>query len=163
MWITSLCSFPPLFTHAPIALDKAGASVSAPLSVPVTKKYPLILNFEFPSVDARLKDEIVGSRHDENCLDGIKYTEIPEAKRLGLGRPIPIRVVIRKNSDKSVVVDHVFNSLCITSHIDNKKTRTIGWLDLAEGNYTAEVISLEAQSGLEHVKTSISLVAGYGK
>lgn len=163
MWITTLCSFPPLFKDAPIDLDKAGASISTTFTVPVRKSYPLEINFEFPTVEARLNDNIVGSRYDENCQGGTQYIDIPVSKRVGLGRPIPFRVVIRKESNKAVIVDRIFESLCVASHVGNKKSRTIGWLDLTEGSYLGEVISLESQSKLEGVKTTISLIAGYGK
>ena len=163
MWITTLCSFPPLFKDAPISLENAGSSVSVLFTAPVTKLYPLEISFEFPSAEALLNDNIVGSRNGEYCRDTFKYTDIPVSKRADLGQPIPFRVVIRNEPGKKVVVDRIFESLCIASRNVKKKNRTIGFLDLTEGNYSAEVISLESQRNLEGVKTTISLESGYGK
>ncbi|MDP3837643.1 MAG: DUF5625 family protein [Methylococcales bacterium] len=163
MFITSLCAFPPLFSHIPIALDKAGAIAYSSFSVPVTKKYVLEIDFEFPNKEAKSKDEIVGDRYNENCRGNIKYQDIPEKERIGLGKPILFRVIIRNQKNNAVITDKVFESLCVISGFKNEKTRTIGWLDLTEGKYSAEVINLDAQKNLEGVKTSIILNSGHGK
>lgn len=164
MWVTSLCAFPPLFSEEPIELTTAGATALRTFSVPVEKSYPLAVTFEFPSVKARLNDPVVGDRHTENCQGKIPYQEIPEINRKGLGLPIPFKVIVRKASDHSVVLDQSFESLCITSHNGtNAKTRTIGWLTLPIGNYIAEVTNLQGQSALAGVRTTISLYGGQGK
>ncbi len=131
---------------------------------PVDKKYPLEVTFEFESADARLNDQIVGSRFDERCLGEVRYEEIPESSRVGLGRPIPFKVVVHKANDRAVVLERTFVSLCVTSHdLANKKTRTIGWLELKRGEYTVEIMNIQAQPGLERVRTHISLNSGHGK
>lgn len=163
MWLSFLCVFPPLISDEPLSLERAGTSMAKAFTVPVNKKYAFDLRFEFPSVKARIQDQIVGSRFDENCRSDIKYQEIPEPKRVDLGRPISFRIVIRRKSDSAILIDRAFNSLCITSHVDNKKWRTIGWVELTRGEYTTEITNLEAQVGLASVKTYISLVAGHGK
>ncbi|NML18259.1 DUF5625 family protein [Azohydromonas caseinilytica] len=160
MWITALCGFPPLFADEPIALSREGSTITREFEAPVDLKYPLNIDFEFESTQARLDDSIVGYRFDANCWGNKRYDDIPERQREGLGRPMPFRVMIRHAADRAVVLDRVFDSLCITSHRDNLKTRTIGWLELRRGQYTAEVTNLEAQAGLEHVVTRVSLVGG---
>lgn len=164
MWIAGLCAFPPLFSGEHIDLSIPGTSIAKSFGSPVAKSYPLAVTFEFPSLEARLADQVVGDRYSENCRDGIRYEEIPEVQRKGLGRPIPFRVVIRKSVDRSVVLERTFVSLCETSsNGKNSKTRTIGWLPLAVGDYVAEVTNLEGQSDLSGVKTAISLYGGQGK
>ena len=164
MWIAGVCAFPPLFSGQNIDLSTTGASVTKSFEVPVEKSYPLAVRFEFPSNEARLSDQIVGERYSEHCHGDVRYDAIPEGQRKGLGQPIPFRVVIRKTADHSTVIDRTFVSLCVTSHDgENAKTRTIGWLPLATGNYVAEVTNIEGQSGLLGVKTAISLYGGQGK
>jgi len=159
------CAFPPLFLNQPVTLTAGHTTSISAFVVPVSKKYPLALTFEFESNQARLSDEIVGSNgHDENCRANRPYESIPESKRAGLGRSIPLQVVIRKSSDQSVVVDKVFHSLCVSSHDGGrKKTREVAWLDLVEGEYTAAVTSLVEQPGLQNVSTRISLYSGERK
>ena len=163
MWITSLCSFPPLIQDAPISLATAGAKISVAFQVPVDKRYGFDLAFDFPSPEARSMDQIIGSRYDEHCHDPVTIESIPELKREGLGRPIPFRVVILRKSDRTVLIDKALTSLCSFAGSNNRKLRMIGGVDLARGKYIAEITNLESQAGLESVKTSISLVAGHGK
>jgi len=164
MWILTLCAFPPLFSGEPINLNKAGATVIRSFTVPVEKSYPLAVTFEFPSVESRLNDQIVGDRFSENCQGIIRYDEIPEIKRHGLGLPIPFKVIVRKAADRSIVIDQTFESLCETSsNGTNAKTRTIGWLALPTGNYIVEVTNLQVQPNLTDVNTTISLYGGHGK
>lgn len=164
MWLSSLCAIPPLFLNEPISLTSAGGSISKSFDVPVEKRYALVINFEFQSVEQRLNDEIVGNRFDENCSRDVSYENIHPEKRIGLGRPIPVKVLVRNTSKHTVEFERTFNSLCATSHDGARsKTRTIGWIDLPRGQYIAELTNLSAQSGLEHVKTSVSLHAGHGK
>jgi hypothetical protein len=164
MWIAGLCSFPPLFAEEPIGLNAAGASITKPFHAPVEKSYPLAVSFYFPSTEARLKDQVVGDRFDNNCQGETRYEDIPEIQRKGLGRPIPFKVVIRKKADSSIVLSRTFVSLCVTSH-DGKsgKTRIVGWLPLPIGDYIAEVTNLEAQPGLATVSTVLSLYGDHGK
>lgn len=164
MWIAGLCAFPPLISGEPIDLGKPGTSITKSFQVPVEKSYPLVVTFEFPSVEARLADQIVGSRYSKKCQGDIRYDEIPEAQRSGLGQPITFKVVIRKAADRAVVLNRTFVSLCLTSHDGkNSKSRTIGLVSLAVGEYVAEITNLEGQSGLPGVKTAISLYGGQGK
>jgi len=163
MWITSLCAFPPLFSEAPLALSVGGATISQAFKVRVDKRYGFDLGFDFPSVAARLQDKVAGSTYNEYCRGDISYQDIPVAYREPLGHPIPLKVVVRRKSDNAVVFDRVFMTLCVFAHGENKKWRSIGGVDLVRGDYVAEITNLESQSGLDGVKTYISLVAGHGK
>ncbi|TAN47505.1 MAG: hypothetical protein EPN21_17510 [Methylococcaceae bacterium] len=163
MWMLFLCVFPPLFSGEMIDLNIGDATMKTSFHVPVEKIYPLDITFEFPSVEARLSDQIVGDRYNEDCNGDIRYEEIPEIRRTGLGRPIPFRIVVRKKADESIVLDRTIVSLCITSHGGKDKVRTIGYLPLAIGDYVAEVMNLEKQAGLAGVKTTIGLYGGHGK
>lgn len=164
MWIAGLCSFAPLFADEPIGLNSVGASITRPFHAPVEKSYPLAVSFYFPSTEARLKDQVVGDRFDNNCQGGARYEDIPVAQRNGLGRPIPFKVVIRKKADSSIVLSRTFVSLCVTSHDGaTRKSRIIGWLPLPIGDYIAEVTNLEAQPDLATVRTVLSLYGDHGK
>lgn len=159
MWITGLCSFPPLIGNTAFPLNKEGSTVSAHFTVPVDKNYQFVLEFEFSSTQARLQDKIVGNNYQTEC------DKNPEAltNKPDFGHPIPIRVVIRKAQDRSVVTDETITSLCMLGHGDYKKTRGIAWVTLTRGNYIAEVTNLIAQDGLENVKIFLALVPGEGK
>ena len=102
----------------------------------------------------------MGERHDESC--GRAYETISTAQRAGLGRPIPVHVLVRERRTDRVVLDKVFTTLCITSRGGPgfRKTRTVARFALARGNYILDVRSLEDQPGLEDVETTVSLVSG---
>jgi hypothetical protein len=165
MYITSACAFPPLLANQPLPLTQAVAATSAAFTVEVDQGYSLDMAFRFPDADAAGRDEIVGSRYDQYCEPGVKMDGIPAAQLAGLGRPIPFRVTVRRQSDKALVLERRFTSLCkISSTMDGmQKTRQIGRLDLTRGAYLIEVTNLESQPGLDGVTTSFSLVAGHGK
>lgn len=160
MFVASACGFRPLFQDAPFPLQQAQARVVRDFDAPVGKSYSLNLNFEFPSAAAVLADEVAGSRHDESC--GRDYADISLAQREGLGRPIPVHVLVRDRQSGDLVLDRVFQTLCITSQGGTgfSKTRTAARIALAAGKYTMEVRSLQDQPGLDGVKTTVSLVSG---
>ncbi|NHZ91660.1 hypothetical protein F2P45_22010 [Massilia sp. CCM 8733] len=165
MHITFACSFPPLIADQPLALSEAGVTASTAFSVPVDKRYSLDLTFAFQNAWAMRQDEIVGSRYDKHCEPGVNYGDIPVAQLPGLGRPIPFRVAVQRKSDKAVVIERTFTSLCkVSGGIDRaRKTRQIGRLDLTRGEYILVITNLERQAGLDGVATSFSLVPGHGK
>ncbi|MFO1249893.1 MAG: DUF5625 family protein [Inhella sp.] len=142
-----------------LTLSAAGSSVEKPFTVPVDQSYQFILQFEFSSAEARLQDTIVGDNHRAEC------DEAPEllADKPEYGRPIPIRVLIRRVKDQTVVIDKQFTSRCVLGFADKLKTRRIGSVNLARGEYTAELINVSAQDGLSNIKTFIALVPGTGK
>ena len=164
MWLASMCSIPALFENVPLSTEQPRQSVTKAFNAPLDKNYPLEITFTFASANARIDDQIVGDRYSEYCDGSISFNDIPEAKRVGLGRPIPFAVLVRKKSDQSVVIDKTFYSLCTTSHDGaNSKSRTIASLALKRGDYVIEVTNLQAQPGLTGVKTSLSLRGGRGK
>jgi hypothetical protein len=166
MFVASLCAFPPLIRNEPLPLTSAGSVASKEFVVPVDKSYLFDLAFEFPSIEAIRRDEIVGSRYDKYCEGDVKIEEIPALQGQGLGHPIPIHITIRRKSDRSVVVDRTFVSLCqiaTSASGPPTKLRKIGRVELLRGEYVVEVTNLEAQRGLDGVKTSFSLVGGHGK
>jgi Domain of unknown function (DUF5625) len=168
MIVLFLCGAPRLFSDEPIDLTIGGSSFTRSVTAPIDMTYALVLTFEFPSVEARLHDQIAGSTYANLCMglvshdtpefERIRYEDIPDMQRRVLGLPIPFKVVVQKATDGSVMVDHTFQSLCITS-IDGrkKKQRDIAWLQLPIGDYTVKVTNLQAQSDLPNVHTTISL------
>lgn len=163
MFASGLCVFPPLFQDEPLPLQQAGASLVKEFRVPVSKPYFLEIGFEFPSAASIRSDDVAGERYDANCERD--YADIPLAQRTGLGRPIPIHVLVREKLSGNVTMDKVFNSLCIiySAAAPFRKARTVGRLDLLEGKYVIEVDNIAGQTGLDGVKTTVSLVAGHGK
>ena len=163
LFAASACGFAPLFQDLPLALRQAGAVMSTAFDAPVAKPYTLKLQFRFPTAAASLADEVVGSRHDAACAR--PYATISLAQREGLGRPIPIHVLVREKETGRVALDQVFDTLCITSRGGPgfTKTRTVARFPLAAGSYTIALRSLEKQSSLDDVETTVSLVSGERK
>lgn len=161
MWLTTLCSFPPLFSDKPIQLGTENSMVNTVFEAPVKHNYKFKLNFYFVSTDARINDKVVGDRYAKECKSSFKYKDIPENQRYDLGRPIPFQVIIRRESDNSIVLDKVFESKCLIAHAGNRKTRGFGYVPLEAGKYSIQVINLKKQTGLEQVtSTTLSLTAG---
>ena len=94
---------------------------------------------------------------DTPGIDRLRYEDIPDIERRVLGLPIPFRVVVRKESDQSVVLDQTFESLCTTGWSKRTKYRDIAWLRLPSGYYMAEVTNLHEQPDLTGVKTTLTL------
>ena len=86
---------------------------------------------------------------------------------MGLGRPIPIHVLIREKQTGTVTIDRVFNTLCMTSSGPSgpgfTKTRTAARIQLAAGTYIAEIRNVESQANLDEVRTTVALVPGDAK
>ena len=162
MFASSLCVFPPLFQDEPLPLQRTASFVKE-FEAPVSRPYFLEIGFDFPSLASIRDDQVAGSRYDDNCERD--YAAIPQSQRTDLGRPIPLHVLVRDKQSGKVALDKVFNSLCITSTAASglQKTRTVGRLDLVAGKYMIEVDNVTPQTGLDGVKTTVSLVAGHGK
>jgi hypothetical protein len=160
MWAAFLCTFPPLIDDTEISLERSGLVLNQSFEAPVGKSYSLYLNFVFPSVEARLHDVIVGDRYRPECIELKRYDDIPEKIRIGLGRPIPLRVVVRKSEDKSVILEQTFQSWCSAWHAGSTKGRIVGFVSLEHGAYTIEVFNEQVQTGLSEIKTYIGLVSG---
>lgn len=165
MYLSFACAFPPLVADKPLALSEAGATASTAFSVPVDKSYSLDLTFTFQNAWAMRQDEVVGTRYDQDCEPGVNYADIALAQLPGLGRPIPLRVVVRRKSDNAVVIERTFTTLCnvATGIAHARKTRQVGRIDLVRGDYLLVITNLQPQAGLDGVATSFSLVSGHGK
>jgi hypothetical protein len=161
LYIGYACSFPPLFSDAPLPLQQENASVSREFEAPVSLTYSLLLKFQFRSADSLRSNDVWGVHHATNCYRD--DAGVPQAERAGLGRPVPIHVLIRERRNGAVVLDKVFDTVCTTSWSANAKTMTIGRVYLAEGNYVADIRNLARQDGLDGVKTTVLLVRGGGK
>ncbi|QSZ41772.1 hypothetical protein GJV85_06500 [Sulfurimonas aquatica] len=161
MWITSLCTFPPLIEDEPFSIKKENSSISIPFEAPVEKSYFLKMNFIFPTTKARLEDKFIGSRYNQYCQGDINYDEIPDDDRKGLGQPLKFKVIIQEK-DGSIVFEKIVESLCRTSFKQNISTRTIASVPLLKGEYLAKITFLEKQNslGLKDVNTTIRLDAG---
>ena len=163
MYATAQCAFPPLFQGVPLAMAQAGATATARFTVPVDKSYPLLVNFTFPDNEARLRDRIVGERHDSYC-DGRPYAQVPSFARDGLGQPIPLRVVVRRQGDGRIVAERTVDSLCVSAHdLRSRKSRHVADVALTRGDYIAEITNLAAQPGLAGVAVDVMLAGGMGK
>lgn len=164
MWITGLCSFPPLVPEIPVSLQTPGLVLEREFKAPVEKSYMLGMRFFFPSTEARLEDKLVGEGGDgQYCRGEIPYERIPIDKRTGLGLPIPFKVVVREKASGALVAEHTFESLCNTSHATNDKGRDVGRITLKEGSYRIEVHNLKAQPAFKDIKVVMGLYPGRGK
>lgn len=163
MFAASLCAFPPLLHDAPLPLQQAGATLVREIDAPVAKPYFLDIDFAFPSAASLRADQVVGTRYDETCLRNAP--DLRETQSAGLGRSIPLHVLVRDQRSGAVAIDKVFNSLCLTASGGSgfHKVRKAARLDLAAGHYVIEVRNLASQPGLDGVRTTVSLVAGHGK
>jgi hypothetical protein len=161
LFVASACGFPPLFDEAPFPLQEAGARLVKEFEAPVSKRYSLNLNFHFPTAAAIRADAVVGERHDASC--DRDYATISIAQRMGLGRPIPVHVLVRDKQTGAVAVDQVFDTLCLSSLGGSpgfSKTWTAARFELAAGTYVIELESMAKQAGLDGVRTTVSLVSG---
>jgi Domain of unknown function (DUF5625) len=165
MWLASACAIPALFTGAPINLAVPASKVVAAFNAPIDLTYSLGIRFDFESAEAKISDEIVNSYGSRHCGPACTFDErLAEERKHPLGgRLIPFKVVIRNAVDKSIVLDQTFKSSGLSSYNSTWKIRKIGLVTLKRGKYTAEIVNLEAQTGLESVKTTLFLNAGGGK
>lgn len=164
MLATGLCAFPPLIPDTPLPLAGAAPSVTVAFTVPVDKSYEFDLRFTPQSKeDLQRIGRVAGTHYDgEYCEGKTSYEEIPLARREGLGQPIPVRVVLRRQPDGTLVADQTFTSLCrfAAGGADMAVLRKIGRVELVRGDYSAEVSSPGAVPELEGIKTSFLLVSG---
>ncbi|MCC2957845.1 DUF5625 family protein [Massilia sp. IC2-477] len=156
LFASSACAFPPLFHDEALPLQQAQAGFVKEFRAPVSKTYFLELRFHFPTAQAKDDDMVVGSRHEVDCKrDG--------AEQAGAGRPIPIHVLVREKRSGTLMLDKVVDTLCISDGTSLVKQRRAARLELARGDYIAEIRNLESQSGLDGVRTTVSLFSGMRK
>lgn len=168
LFVTNACSFPPLIADVPLSLVDSRTSAAKEFEVPVDKFYFFDLKFQFSSVDAVLQDRVIGdgSNYGKHCEGEGRLEDITPSLKAGAGRPIPIQVIITKAGDEQPIVDHVFLTMCryaSDAGMSHAVWRKIGRVHLAPGRYHVVIKNLEAQSGLDRVTTTVSLVAGHGK
>lgn len=140
-----------------------GVLLDREFRAPVEKSYLLALHFIFPSTEARLKDEVVGSRSGHNCAGETEYERIPEKERTGLGQPLPLRVLVWNASSNLLVFERTFHSLCASGHATNDKWRDVGRIPLKEGIYRLQVHNFAPNPAFNGLKAEMTLVSGESK
>jgi hypothetical protein len=161
MFVSTLCAFPPPVPERSISLDAPGVVLSATFEAPLDRAYPLILRFTFPTVDARLKDTFVGG-YTEECRGTMSYEDMPEKKRIGLGKPLALRVTVKEFVRLETVFDKTLNSLCTTAYNETDKFRVAGYIGLSRGEYKIDVVNVFGQPELKGIKTGIMLAGAFG-
>jgi len=167
MWISMLCGFPPLIPETDIDLENPGIVLNTTFEVSVEKSYVLLFSFYFPTDQDRVNDHIIG-RYDQYCkwclteCDPNNIIRDEEDRKL-YGKVIPVRIIVRKLSDSTIVIDKTFQTMCSIAAGTNDKIREIGWIKLAEGKFSLEIINISGQPELKGIQTKIMLAAGYGK
>jgi hypothetical protein len=163
LWISTLCSFPPLLETAPISVGTSGTVLSARFEAPVSKAYFLSAIFTFPSTDARIKDTLIGSQSGEPCYGkaGKQYDDFPEASRPSLGRPLRLRITVKNLSTNSTAYEQNVASVCQAGHNGASiKTQVLALIELQEGTFTIEVKNLESRPDLDALRPVLTIHPG---
>jgi Domain of unknown function (DUF5625) len=164
MWLTFLCHFPPLIEPTEVSLKNTGLILNKEFEVPVETAYVLYFRFAYPSSKEREMDKVLGDRFSRYCFGETEYTSIPENQREGHGLPVPLKVLIYKKSDNTLILEKIFHSLCVSSHGNYERSRQIGKIKLKYGDYRIEVFNLFPQHAFKDINASIFLVSsGNGK
>lgn len=169
MLASNLCNFSPLL-RADISLLEPGTVLKTNFKVRTAKAYDFRLVFHFPTVQDRLKDNIIGDNYDSVCHNFIMgYSGYDEPnERIAkhpkyYGAKISLRIVIRQLKDSSVILDKTFHTLCSSGHGgegDKDKFRDFGYVKLDRGKYLIEIINLSAQPELKSILTKVVLSFG---
>ncbi|MEO6281366.1 hypothetical protein [Roseateles sp.] len=166
LWITGQCEFPPPLPETPVTLAAPGQVLSQEFDVPVTKGYFLSLGVQFPSLEDRLSDRLIGAQYDVPCYgQGVKQLEdFPAEKRTDLGRPVRLEVKALNVKDGAAAWQADIASICIAGHdLKRKKLQVLALIPLAEGRYRLQVRNVEARPDLAGLDVSLTLHAGSGK
>lgn len=163
MWMLSLCAFPPPLPPTDISLEDPGLVLSANFVVPVDKTYTLMLNFDFPTVQDRITDKIIGTGYDQHCKNEGEIESIIKNNVAIYGKVIPVRVLVKRLPDAVVVLDKTFQSVCSSAHGSTDKDREVGYINLARGQYSIGIVNISGQSELKGIKTKFMLAGGLGK
>lgn len=149
LFVSTACAFPPLFSNAPIALDRENSRVTREFVAPVDSAYSFYFTFKFRSGESYRRDAFAGSFDGRYCGRGA--TAIPDDVKPALGRPVRVQVLIREQPGGRVVADRLFDTLCTTSHDPSSFTRNrdIGVVHLDAGRYVAEIRNVDAHAGLD--------------
>ena len=157
MWLTFMCSFPPLIENEPFSLKDINQPISIAFESPVEKSYELSIDFAFPTTDDRVQDKFIGSRY---CQNNTIPKNISESQKINFGKPINLKISVQNKENDLTVFDKIIKSFCTTSHRRNIKTRTITYIPLSEGDYIINIELLDKIVGLNDVNASIRLHAG---
>ncbi len=166
MYPLFLCASSPLIPETDISLLESGVVLKTIFKARIEKSYKLILSFYFPKDQDRDKDNIIGGPgydgYCRSCLEECNSNRMSESEeyRKSYGTMIPIRVIVTKLSDSTVVVDKTFQTVCSIASGANDKWRDIGWIKLTEGKYSIEIINTTAQPELKGIQTKIGLYMG---
>lgn len=166
LWITGQCAFPPPLPDAPVMLDSPGQVLSQEVEVPVTKGYFLSLGVQFPSVEKRLGDRLIGARYDVPCYGqgARQLDDFPAEQRPDLGRPVKLQVTALNVKDGAVAWQADIASICSAGHdLKRKKHQVLALVPLTEGRYRLLVRNVEARPDLAGLDVSLTLHAGTGK
>jgi hypothetical protein len=165
LWLSTLCAFPPLLQETPIAVSTPGSVLSTRFAARVAKAYFLSATFTFPSTQDRINDTVVGSRLDTPCYGprAKRLDDFPVASRGQLGRPLRLKVTIKKEPSGSIVYSQDIASICRAGHNGaEKKTQVMSLIELAEGDYSMEVTNLEPRPDLAALRPSLVIHTGGG-
>jgi hypothetical protein len=149
----ALCDFPPLFKDLPMPLERAGATVTTDIDVPVELPYALQLEASHPGGEPLSKEEIaiLGDERSDDC------SQAPARK--AAARPMAFKVQVLRRDDAQVVIERQVSSVCVAARWSNLRLRTLATLPLAPGAYQLRVENMEAQAGLERLKLTLLMVA----
>ncbi|MDN4055045.1 hypothetical protein QPK32_18395 [Massilia sp. YIM B02763] len=161
LFIGTACAFPPLFSDAPLALDRKDARVIRAFVAPVDTAYTFYFAFKFPSQAAYRQDAFAGTFDGRYC--GRDAAIVRDEAKPSLGRPVSVQVTIREQANGRIVADRRFETLCTTSHDPSTLVhyRDIGTVRLDAGHYVAEIRNVDAHAGLDaNVTVGLGPAAG---
>ena len=161
MWITSQCVFPPLFEAPAPDLARAGSEVTQPFDVAIELHYQFELEFDFGTSQAYTEDRILGYWPDPRCWT--PDAPAPAADTPGLGRELPMRLLVKRVADGQPMHDQVHRLPCPAAHASPHKVRHLAGVTLPPGRYVATVTNLEAQAGLDGASVHLRLSPPRGK
>jgi hypothetical protein len=165
LWLSTLCTFPPLLKETPIAVAKAGLVVSSAFQVPVAQGYFLSARFTFPSTQERISDTLVGARFDTPCYGpgARRFEDFQSSDRRQMGHPLRLRIMVKRQPSGKVAYSEDVASICRAGHDGGAvKTQVLSLMTLAQGSYSIEVHNLEPRPDLDALHPSLVLHAGGG-
>lgn len=163
LWISGQCSFPPLLPEFPVSLHAPGLILTKEFEAPVSKKYFLSFHVEFPSVEQRLNDTLIGSRFDVTCYgdEAKKASDFPAERQSDLGRPVKLHAKVLRLPSNTVAWEADIASICRAGHdLNAKKLQVLALLHLTQGKYRIDVMNVEARPDLAAFGTSLTIHSG---
>jgi hypothetical protein len=127
--------------------------------------YFLAATFRFPSTRERIGDTVVGSSFDTKCYgtDAKRVEDFPESARGQLGRPLRLKVTIKREPSGSIAYSQEIASICRAGHNGAAiKSQVLDLIPLAEGSYSIEVTNLEARPDLDSLHPNLIMYGGGG-